>query len=135
MTIPLWCLLVAIILPYVWFVPLLLVRQKQFGSIDFKLPRQQYAKLEGVGARVLGAHQNSFEALAVFAPAVLVAHITHADPEKATMFAVAWVVLRVLHGIFYIANINVVRTGCFGLAYAAAAGLFVISASAPSVPH
>ena len=80
MTIALWCLLVAVILPYVWLPVAFGERKKQFGTVDNKQPRGQISKLEGKGARAYGAHQNAFEALAVFAPAVLTAHVAKADP-------------------------------------------------------
>jgi len=34
-------------------------------------PREQQSKLTGFGARALTAHQNAFESLIIFAPAVL----------------------------------------------------------------
>ena len=43
MTIALWCLLVAVILPYVWLPVAFGERQKQFGSVDNKQPRGQVA--------------------------------------------------------------------------------------------
>jgi uncharacterized MAPEG superfamily protein len=136
MTIPLWCLLAAIILPYVWLGPAASARKEQFGTFDNKQPRQQTAKLEGKGARAYAAHQNAFEALAIFAPAVLVAHVTHADPMYSTVLAIVWVVCRFLHGALYVANIDKARSMAFFLAFVAALGQFVISAMATgAAPH
>jgi uncharacterized MAPEG superfamily protein len=123
--------LVAAILPYAWLGPAASARKEQFGSFDNQHPRLQTAKLEGKGARAYAAHQNAFEALAIFAPAVLVAHVTHADPMLSAALAVAWVVCRVLHGVLYIANVDKARSAMFFLAFVAAVGQFVIAAMAP----
>ncbi|EYF03339.1 MAPEG family protein [Chondromyces apiculatus] len=134
MTIPLWCLLVAIILPYPWAMTAMGERKKQFGTADNKNPRKQTAQLEGKGARAYAAHQNALEALPPFGIAVLVAHVTHADPTLSTILAVAWIVARVLHGVFYIADIDKARSGMFVLGNLAVVGQFVISAMAAGVP-
>jgi uncharacterized MAPEG superfamily protein len=131
MTIPLWCLLPAVLLPYVWTGFAAGARKQQFGTLDNKLPRLQQAKAEGAAARAQGAHANAFEALAVFAPAVLVAHIAHADPEWSMRLAVAWVVVRVLHGVFYLTDTDKVRSLCFGVGMLCAVGLFVLAGMAP----
>jgi uncharacterized MAPEG superfamily protein len=104
---------------------------EQFGSVDNKHPRQQTAKLEGKGARAYAAHQNAFEALILFIPAVLVAHITHADPKLSAGLAVAWVVARFLHGVCYLADADKARSVMFFLGVLAVIGQFVISAMAP----
>jgi uncharacterized MAPEG superfamily protein len=130
MTIALWCLLAACILPYVWLGPAASARKEQFGTFDNKHPRQQTSKLEGKGARAYAAHQNAFEALMIFAPAVLVAHVTHADPKLSAGLAVAWVVFRFLHGVFYLANIDIARSVVFFGAFLSALGQFVIAGMA-----
>jgi uncharacterized MAPEG superfamily protein len=131
MTIPFWCLLVAVLLPYVWVGFSTAGRAKQFGTADNKLPRLQQAKLEGKAARAHAAHMNAFEALSVFAPAVLVAHLAHADPAWSMRLAITWVVFRVLHGVLYLADVDKVRSLCFALALFCALGLFVLAAMAP----
>jgi len=135
MTIPLWTLLVAIIMPYMWLGPAMSARKEQFGSADNKQPRLQTAKLEGKGARAYAAHQNAFEALAVYVPAVLVAHVTHANPTHSMILSIVWVVCRFLHGVMYINDIDKARSGMFGLAFMAAIGQFVIAAMAAVPAH
>ena len=75
MTTPFWCLAIVCLLPYVWAPFGVAARIQQLGSVDNKNPRLQQAQLTGRGARALGAHQNAFEAIATFAPAVIVAHL------------------------------------------------------------
>jgi uncharacterized MAPEG superfamily protein len=134
MTIPLWCLLAAIILPYAWTPVALSERKAKFGNVDNQHPRQQTSQLEGKGARAYAAHQNAMEALAVFAPAVLVSHVTHANLMHATYLSAAWVVVRVLHGVFYITNTDKARSMMFAIGMLCVVGLFVISAMAAGAP-
>lgn len=134
MTIPLWTLLVAALLPYVWFGPSVNARKEQFGNADNNHPRLQVAKLEGKGARAYAAHQNAFEALAVYVPAVLVAHVTHANPLHSTILSIVWVVARFMHGVLYLNNVGGARSGMFALGMLASIGQFVIAAMAPAAP-
>ncbi len=135
MTIPLWTLLVATILPYLWLGPALSARKEQFGTVDNAHPRLQAAKLEGKGARAVAAHQNAFEALAVYAPAVLVAHVTHANLMHSTILSVVWVACRFLHGVLYINNVDKARSAMFAFATLASIGQFVISAMSTGAAH
>jgi uncharacterized MAPEG superfamily protein len=130
MTIPLWTLLVAILLPYIWVGPSFGARKEQFGQADNAHPRIQAAKLEGKGARAYAAHQNAFEALGVYAPAVLVAHVTHANLMHSTILSIVWVVCRFLHGILYLNNVDKARSAMFAFGMLTVIGQFVISAMA-----
>lgn len=126
MTIPLWCLAAACVLPYVWSTAGLVARAK-LGGVDNKHPRKQLAQLEGWGARANAAQKNAWEALAVFAPAVICAHATGADPIWSMRLALAWVGFRLLHGVVYIANVDRVRTAVFAGGLACSSGLFLLA--------
>jgi uncharacterized MAPEG superfamily protein len=128
MTIPLWTLFVAALLPYVWFSLANPLRKQEFGTLDNSHPRLQEAKQTGRGARANGASANAFEALAVYAPAVLTAHVAAPASELAPRLALAWVALRVAHGIFYIADRPAARTVSFALASLCAMALFLVAA-------
>lgn len=130
MTVPFWCLVIACFLPYVWGFFSIPERQKQLGSVDNKDPRAQQAQLTGRGAHAVAAHKNAFEAIAVFAPAVLVAHLAGADPAWSARWAEIWVVARVLHGVFYLANLDLLRSTAFGVGMVCSVGLFVLAARA-----
>lgn len=130
MTVPFWCLVVACFLPYVWGALSIPERQKQLGSIDNKNPRAQQARLQGRGARAVAAHQNAFEAIAVFAPAVIVAHIAGADPVWSARWAELFVLVRILHGVFYLADLDLLRSLCFGVAIFCDVALFTLAARA-----
>ena len=131
MTTPFLCLAIACLLPYVWAPFQIPSRRVQFGTVDNKLPRIQQAQLHGRGARALGAHQNAFEALAIFAPAVLVAHLANADAAWSARLAVAFLICRVLHGIFYLSDLDLARSFVFTVGFACVVGLFVAAGLAP----
>jgi uncharacterized MAPEG superfamily protein len=130
MTVPFWCLLIACLLPYVWGPFSMPERRKQLGSIDNKNPRPQQAQLSGRGARAVAAHKNAFEAIAVFAPAVLVAHLAGADPLWSARWAELFIIARVLHGVFYLGDLDLLRSGMFGVAMVCDAALFILAARA-----
>jgi len=130
MTTPFWCLAIACLLPYVWGPFSLTARQALPGGIDNKNPRAQYAQLTGRAAHAIAAQANAFEALAVFMAAVIVAHLAGADPVWSARLAVTWVLARVLHGIFYLADLDLARSSIFGVGLACDVGLFVLAARA-----
>ena len=130
MTTPFLCLAIVTFLPFVWGPFSIPARKAQLGRVDNKNPRAQQAQLTGLGARALGAHKNALEAIAMFAPAVLVAHLCGADPVWSARLAVTFVMARVLHGVFYLTDLDLARSGVFGIAFACAVGLFVLAGRA-----
>ncbi len=110
MTTPLWCLVVAAVIPYMLAGMGGYFRAKQLGAVDNREPRKQYAALTGVGARAWAAQQNAWESLGLFTVAVLVTQIAHADPDKTALAAIVFIIARILHPIFYIANAHVLRS-------------------------
>jgi uncharacterized MAPEG superfamily protein len=128
MTISLWTLLAASLLPYVWFSIANQHRQREFGTLDNQHPRLQQAKQTGVGARANAASLNAFEVLAVYAPAVLVAYLLAPTSELSALLALGWIALRVAHGAFYVANKASARTVCFALANVCVVLLYLVAA-------
>ncbi len=127
MPITLWSLVVAAFLPYIWFAVATPLRKQEFGTADNDHPRIQEAKQTGRGARAMGAHANAFEALAVWAPAVLAAHATAPDSSLAPKLAIAWIAVRVLHGIVYIAGIASVRSLFFAVGMVCALLMYLVA--------
>ncbi|MCG8416700.1 MAG: MAPEG family protein [Proteobacteria bacterium] len=112
---PIICLLIVTVLPYVWTAFQAYGRMREFGSLDNRYPRLQQARLTGLGARALGAHNNSFEALMVFAPAVILAMWTGADQTWVARLSVVYVVARLCHGIAYLTDQDKLRTAFFAV--------------------
>ncbi|WP_119395558.1 MAPEG family protein [Salinibius halmophilus] len=109
MTVLIVCLMVAAFLPYLAKVPLMKA-MAALGGYDNNHPRAQQTALTGFGARALAGHQNAFESLAVFAPAVVVAIAVGQDSALVQGLAVAHVVLRVIYHVLYLANLSTARS-------------------------
>ncbi len=131
MTIPLWCLLVGAVLPYIWAGASLPFRSSQFGSPDLKEPRVQGDQLTGGGARAVGAQMNAWEALIVFSAATLAATTAGVDPEgNWSLAAMIWVAARAGHGCFYIADIAPLRVLAFATGLGMSMWIFVMAVNA-----
>jgi uncharacterized MAPEG superfamily protein len=114
MTLLITCLFTALILPFLAKLPVAIAMNKQ-GGYDNNHPRDQQAKLTGFGARALAAHQNAFESVIIFAPAVLLAIITNHTGELIQQLAVTHVIARVLYNILYLYNIGTLRSIAWGV--------------------
>lgn len=130
MTVPFWCLFVGVLLPYVWSFSRYPYQMKELGTPDNKEPRLQAAQLTGKGGRAWAAQANAWEALAIFAPAVIVNHIAGADPENAAGICLLWVLTRSLHGVFYIQDLDKARSLSFLVGLGCVIALFVEAARA-----
>lgn len=109
MTILMWCLFTATLLPLLAKIPVAIAMNKH-GGYNNNHPREQQSKLTGFGARALAAHQNAFESLILFAPAVLLAISTHQTGEKIVLLAVVHIFARVAYNILYLMNIAFLRS-------------------------
>lgn len=109
MTILIGCLFFALLLPFIAKVPLAIAMNKQ-GGYDNKYPREQQGKLTGFGARALAGHQNAFESIIIFAPAILLAISTKHTGDLIQQLALTHVVARIFYHIFYTINISTLRS-------------------------
>ena len=130
MTTPLWCLLVAVLIPYVLAGVGGYFKTKQFGSVDNNNPRAQSATLEGAGARAVAAQSNAWEALGVFSAAVLMGHLAGADPGLSATAALLFIAARAVHPILYIADIPTFRSISFLVGLGSCLWLFGLAAIA-----
>ena len=127
MTIPFWCVLIILFLPYTLVPISAKYRIEQFGCYDNNHPRDQWNQLTGRGARVWAAHQNALEARVNFTAGVLVAYLAEADPEYSAIAAIVFVACRILHAYFYINDWAGLRTTAFGISMACVLSLFVLA--------
>jgi uncharacterized MAPEG superfamily protein len=104
-----WCLLIAGLLPIAAKAPVVYFQNRDKGY-DNRHPRQQQARLSGAGARAVAGHYNAYEAFPLFAAAVLLVIATNQITETNVWFAVAFVVLRVIFHLLYIANWDKLRS-------------------------
>ncbi len=107
MVIPYVCILIAALLPYVWTE----VAKGSGPNFDNRDPRRWLSRQENPRVqRANNAHLNAFEAFAPFAAGVLMAQWAGVDPQRITWLAVAFIALRVLHGVLYVANLALARS-------------------------
>jgi len=100
------CLLISCLMPFLWTG----VAKFRGPRYNNRNPRLWQAKLDGMPQRAHAAHLNSFEALPIFAAAVLAA--LHTGVASATIdgLAVAFVLLRLAYGVAYLADVHLLRS-------------------------
>ena len=107
MTIAFWCVLVAALLPYA---PFSLIK-----GLDPKNPRTRVKDLTGLSARTYSAHLNAFEAFPPFAAAVIISYLRLGANGWTDVLAVAFIVARVAHMGFYLADRQPPRSAAFSI--------------------
>lgn len=98
MTLAYWCVLIAMLLP--WIAASYAKKSGGFKADDNHQPREFMAKAQGKAARANAVQQNGYEIFAPFAAAVIIAHAT----DNAAQFTINfWSVLFILSrlGYFY----------------------------------
>lgn len=113
MNFPVFTLLMLCVLPLVWSWVSGYYRHQQLGAIDNKYPREQNSKLTGAGARAVAAQQNAWEALAVYGAALLAVTIAQVQVESYATLTLVVLACRVLHGLFYVINQDILRSLVF----------------------
>lgn len=109
MQILLLSLFIAIILPIVAKLPLAMAMIKDNGYNN-RYPRDQQKSLVGFGARAKAAHENSFEALLMFAPGVLAAISVNSVSESTQWFAIAFISARLGYMVMYWMDFDKLRS-------------------------
>lgn len=124
MTIANWCVLVAAFLPFLW------TGVAKFSGPGFnnRRPRDFQDSLAGWRKRAHWAHQNSFEAFPFFAAGVLIAQQAGAAQGRVDQLALAFIGLRLLYGVFYIADRHALRSLVWTLALACVVAMFFSAA-------
>src|SRR5262252_7098718 len=110
MTTPFLCVFLAFVLIYLPRVFVFIAQARQPEGFDTRHPRDQQARLEGWARRASAAHANAFEAFAPFAAAVVIAHLTGADPRWSSSVAIVFVCARTVYPLLYVVNIDKLRT-------------------------
>lgn len=110
MTLVISCVIFAALLPILVKTPLSIFQNKQAGGYDNHNPRIQQQSLTGIGHRALAAHQNAFEAFPPFAAGVILALWANAPIGQIQMLCVVFIIARIAHPIFYLADIDKLRS-------------------------
>jgi uncharacterized MAPEG superfamily protein len=122
-TIALWCVLIAGLLPYV-----ATAISKAGADYDNRDPRAWLAQQHGYRRRAGAAAMNGFEALPLFAAAVLIAQLLHARQSSANLLAVGFIIARGVHLACYLAGWSTLRSVAWFAGLLCVIGLFVVSA-------
>jgi uncharacterized MAPEG superfamily protein len=102
MKLPLFCLAIVLLLPYLLASYGGYYRKKTLGVMDNQNPRAQAARLDAYGARIYAAQQNAWEAATLFSASALAALLTGVSPGTATMACVLFLAFRILHPLAYL---------------------------------
>ena len=103
-----YLILIACILPYVFTI--IAKVAGGFTLADNQNPREFLAKTTGFAARANAVQQNSFESLPLFIAAILMAEYMVIPQHLIMMLGIAYIVLRIIYGICYLANISTLRS-------------------------
>ncbi|HCS44249.1 MAG TPA: hypothetical protein DIW52_15720 [Pseudomonas sp.] len=126
MTVALWCILIAIFLPYVCT-----GAAKISGGYRLKDnhdPRDFLDSLDGFGRRAHAAQLNSFEVTPAFAAAVIVAHLAgNAELVTINVLAVLFITSRLLYIICYLADWATLRSLVWFVGMGLIVSFFVVS--------
>ena len=124
MTVALWCVLVAALLPY-----LATSIAKAGGQrYDNRDPRSWLEKQQGFRVRANNAQLNSFEAFPFFAAAVIVAQMLQAQQERVDALAVIFIAARAGYLVAYLADWHWARSIAWLIGWLACIFLFVSGA-------
>jgi uncharacterized MAPEG superfamily protein len=125
MTIAYWCILAAIITPYV------LAPIGQLPGITyegFRAPRARWESFTGWRRRANSAHLNGFEILPGFAAAVIIAQSSAVSQGAVDVLALTFIASRLLHAAFYIGDFAILRSIAWASGLACVVALFVFAA-------
>jgi uncharacterized MAPEG superfamily protein len=115
-----WCLFIAGVMPYS-----VLVIAKGSRDYDNEDPRNMDGFRTPIRRRAHAAHQNSFEAFAFFAAAILVAALRGVPPRTIDDLAVLWMVLRMIYIAVYLAGRGTLRSLVWVAAIATTIAIFL----------
>ena len=124
MTIALWCVLIAGLLPYAAAI----IAKVGGGRFDNNNPRPWLARQEGFRARANAAQANGFETFPLFAAAVIIAHMLRGPQALVDTLAMVFVAARLVYLGFYLAGIGALRSLTWAVGMAAVIAIFIAAA-------
>jgi uncharacterized MAPEG superfamily protein len=126
MTIANTCVLAAAVLPIltVGLAKFTSIKSPAKGGYDNNNPRDWEAKQTGWKARAKAAQDNGFEALPLFVFAVLAAQHAGLDQARTDHLAMAFIVIRLVYGAVYLADIGALRSLVWFAGYGVTVAIF-----------
>jgi uncharacterized MAPEG superfamily protein len=123
MSVALWCVVAAGLLPY-----FTVAVAKANGGYRNHDPRVWLDEQSGLARRADFAHRNHFEAFPLFAAAVIVAQLLHVAPGRIDALALAFIAIRVIYTALYLADRAILRSCAWCAGLACVLALFVCAA-------
>jgi uncharacterized MAPEG superfamily protein len=106
-------------------------KRRSEGGYDNNNPREWTAKLGGWQARAAAAQANGFEALPLFAFAVLAAQLAQLDQGRTDQLAMAFIGVRLVYTAMYLANLAALRSLVWFAGVALVVAIFAPTLSLP----
>lgn len=128
MTLALWCVLAAALMPYLWTGIAKFSGRQKLGPETNHRPREWLAGLEGRQQRAHWAQLNAFEALPPFAAGVIIAEMLGGAQLAVNLLAVAFIVLRLAYGYCYLNDLATQRSLVWFGGIICVLGLFITAA-------
>ena len=126
MTVALWCILIAIFLPYICTG--IAKASGGYRLSDNHDPRDFLESLNGLARRAHAAQLNSFEVTPAFAAAVIVAHLAgNAELVTINVLSVLFITSRLLYIICYLADWAILRSLVWAIGMGLIVSFFVVS--------
>lgn len=124
MTISLWCVLVAALLPILCTG----IAKWPFRRFDNHNPRDWLARQQGWRARANAAQGNSWEAFAIFSASVFAAHLANAPQTTVDYIAIAFIAARLFYIFFYLIDRPPLRSSVWLVGLGLCVALFITGA-------
>ena len=124
MTIAFWIVFAMILYPLI-FTGIAKAGGKDFNN---KCPRDYLAGLSGWKQRANWVQENAYEGFAPFAAAVIIAHLLGVVQTHIDGLAIAYLVLRVVYGVCYLADLATLRSLVWMGSLGCVIALFVLAA-------
>jgi uncharacterized MAPEG superfamily protein len=121
MTVAEWMILAAVLLYLLTVAPVKPIGQPRFDNAN---PRDPAFYTPGLRSRALGAHLNGIEVFPFFAAAVLLAEFRAAPQGWIDALAVAFVAIRLVYVLLYLANMPTLRTIVWNVGFAVNVAIF-----------
>jgi uncharacterized MAPEG superfamily protein len=122
MTVAFWCVLIAGLMPFV--ATLIAKSRKDFDNAN---PREWLSKVDGFRSRAHAAQLNCFEALPLFAAAVIIAHVRGAAQGTIDLLAMGFIAARLVFIALYLADLASLRSVVWLAGLACTVAMFFVS--------
>lgn len=127
MPILLHVLFITSVIPILLAVSAAQCRRRQFGHLDNNHPREQQRQQTGLGARLVAAQYNAWEALIIFLVVTVIVYASGINLHDLAPVSLIFLLARILHALFYAANLGALRSLSYAIGYLCCLYLFYLA--------